>query len=64
MPSVCGPAYITIPIVSMYPVVTIVLAATLLRERAGKPAVLGVLLALGAIILLSIQEPGNTPVHG
>lgn len=48
----------------MYPVVTIVLAATLLRERAGKPAVLGVLLALGAIVLLSIQEPGNTPVHG
>ena len=59
-----GPAYIIIPIVSMYPVVTVVLAATLLRERAGKPAVFGVLLTLAAIVLLSIQEPGSTQVHG
>lgn len=59
-----GPAYIIIPIVSMYPVVTVVLGVVLLRERAGKPAFFGVLLALVAIVLLSIQEPGNTPVRG
>lgn len=59
-----GPAYIIIPIVSMYPVVTVVLAASLLRERVGKLAVLGVLLALAAIVLLSIQEPGSSPVRG
>ena len=59
-----GPAYIIIPVVSLYPVVTVSLAATLLRERAGKQAVLGVVLALAAIVLLSLQEPGTTPIRG
>jgi len=59
-----GPAYIIIPIVSLYPVVTVSLAATLLRERAGRPAIIGIVLALVSIALLSMQEPGSTPIRG
>jgi len=59
-----GPAYIIIPVVSLYPVVTVSLAATLLQERAGKATILGICLALVAIVLLSMQEPGTTPIRG
>jgi drug/metabolite transporter (DMT)-like permease len=59
-----GPAYIIVPIASLYPVVTVVLAATHLKERTGKWAVFGIALALAAILLLSLQTPGQSPVHG
>lgn len=38
---------------SLYPVVTIVLAAALLRERVGRVQAAGILVALGAIVLIA-----------
>ena len=59
-----GPAYIIFPIICLSPVVTIVLSATLLRERTHALAATGIVLSLLAILFLSLQEPGNSPVHG
>jgi drug/metabolite transporter (DMT)-like permease len=39
---------------SLYPVVTIVLAAWLLKERATSSQTVGMALALGAVVLVSI----------
>jgi len=59
-----GPAYIVFPIVSLYPVVTILLSVIGLREKASGRAWIGVVLALVAIVLLSYQPPGNAEVKG
>src|SRR5882724_3788613 len=59
-----GPAYIIFPIICLSPVVTIVLSATLLRERTHALAATGIVLSILAILYLSLQEPGNSPVHG
>jgi uncharacterized membrane protein len=59
-----GPAYIIFPIICLSPAVTILLSATLLRERARGIATLGILLSMPAIFLLSLQEPDSSPVHG
>jgi drug/metabolite transporter (DMT)-like permease len=59
-----GPAYIIFPIICLSPVVTIVLSATLLHERTHLVAGIGIVLSLLAIFFLSLQEPGNSPVHG
>jgi drug/metabolite transporter (DMT)-like permease len=57
-----GPAYLVFPIVSLYPVVTIVLSVGLLRERASRRAWIGILLALPAILLLSYSPPTSDGV--
>lgn len=49
-----GPAYLIFPVVSLSPVITVLMAVALLRERIGKPAVVGVIAALIAIVLISI----------
>ncbi|MEV7466786.1 DMT family transporter [Streptomyces kronopolitis] len=49
-----GPAYLIFPVVSLSPVITVLMAVALLRERIGKLAVIGVIAALVAIVLLSI----------
>ncbi|MGX1973655.1 DMT family transporter [Streptomyces kronopolitis] len=49
-----GPAYLIFPVVSLSPVITVLMAVALLRERIGKLAVAGVIAALVAIVLLSI----------
>ncbi|MFI9081931.1 DMT family transporter [Streptomyces sioyaensis] len=49
-----GPAYLIFPVVSLSPVITVLMAVALLRERIGKLAVTGVIAALIAIVLLSI----------
>lgn len=54
-----GPAYLIFPIISLYPVLTVALAYTLLRERAKMRTWAGVLLSFPAIALLSYQPPGN-----
>jgi drug/metabolite transporter (DMT)-like permease len=54
-----GPAYLVFPVVSLYPVVTIVLSVLLLRERAPRRHWLGVALALPAIVLLSYVPPSG-----
>ena len=59
-----GPAYIVIPIASLYPVVTVILAVLYLRERIGKVAGAGIAFAFAAILLLSLGQPPDSPVHG
>jgi uncharacterized membrane protein len=59
-----GPAYIIFPIICLSPVVTILLSATLLGERTHAMAAAGIGLSLPAIFFLSLQESGNSPVHG
>ncbi|MPZ19944.1 MAG: EamA family transporter [Luteitalea sp.] len=61
-----GPAYLVFPIISLYPLVTIVLSVTLLRERAEGRPLAGIVLALPAIVLLSYVEPtsGGTTGYG
>ncbi len=59
-----GPAYLIFPIVCLSPAVTIVLSWALLRERTYPLALTGILLSLPAILLVSLQEPTNSPVHG
>ncbi|MAE84548.1 MAG: EamA family transporter [Flammeovirgaceae bacterium] len=48
-----GPAYIIFPIVSLYPILTILLSTIILKESASKKQGLGIGLALVAIFLLS-----------
>lgn len=54
-----GPAYLVFPIISLYPVVTIYLSMTLLKERASRRATVGIVLAVIAMVLLSYQPPGS-----
>jgi drug/metabolite transporter (DMT)-like permease len=59
-----GPAYIVFPIISLYPVVTIILSVVLLKERATRRAWIGIFLALVAIAMLSYQPPESSAVKG
>ena len=60
-----GPAYIIFPFISMSPVVVITLAALFLKEKANKWQIAGIIVALAAILLLSIQTGGDdSPVSG
>jgi drug/metabolite transporter (DMT)-like permease len=59
-----GPAYIVFPIISLYPVVTIILSVIFLKERASRRAWTGIIFALIAILMLSYQPPENSPVQG
>ena len=54
------PAYLVFPIISLYPVVTIIMGVWLLKEKAGRRSWLGILLALTAIVLLSYQPPESS----
>lgn len=59
-----GPAYIIFPIICLSPAVTILLSATLLRERARRIATAGIVLSIPAILLLAMQKPSGGQVHG
>lgn len=59
-----GPAYIVFPIVSLYPVVTIIFSVLFLKEKANKRAWIGVAVALLSILMLSYQPPSNSSVQG
>lgn len=59
-----GPAYIIFPIICLSPAVTIVLSVTLLQERTRAIGATGIALSLPAILLLALQEPDSSPVHG
>ncbi len=59
-----GPAYIVFPIISLYPVVTIILSVIFLKESASKRAWIGIIFALLAVVMLSYQSPTQSPVHG
>ena len=51
-----GPSYIVYPFISMSPVVVIALAAAFLKERATKWQMAGIVVALAAILLLSLES--------
>lgn len=53
-----GPAYIVFPLVSLFPVVTILLSVKFLGESATRKHWIGIALALIAILLLSYHEKG------
>lgn len=59
-----APAYLVFPIVSLYPVVTILLSLMVLKERASRRAWCGIALALAAIPLLAHQQPGSGAASG
>jgi drug/metabolite transporter (DMT)-like permease len=60
-----GPAYLIFPLVSLSPVITVLMATVLLRERITRLAVVGVVAALVAIVLLSIPSgSGDSDSHG
>ena len=59
-----GPAYLVFPIISLYPVVTIVLSVVFLKERASKRGWAGIALALVAIVLLSYQQQDDGSDRG
>ena len=49
-----GPAYLIFPIISISPAITVVMAMVLLRERIPGLAVVGLVMALAAIVLFTI----------
>jgi uncharacterized membrane protein len=59
-----GPAYLIFPIVCLSPAVTILLSWTFLGERTYPLALTGIVLSLPAILLVSLQAPSGSPVHG
>jgi drug/metabolite transporter (DMT)-like permease len=59
-----GPAYLVFPFISIAPVVTILFSIIFLKEKAGKRAWTGIVLATVAIFLLSYQPGGDSHVSG
>jgi drug/metabolite transporter (DMT)-like permease len=59
-----GPAYVVFPIISLYPMLTVLLSVTLLKERASRRAWTGIAFAAPAILMLSWQSPKAGPGHG
>lgn len=51
-----GPAYLIFPVVATSPAITVILAFLLLRERVSRLGWLGIVFALIAIVLFSVQE--------
>lgn len=49
-----GPASIVSPVTALFPLVTVILAMTLLHERIGTAQKIGLVVALAAIYLLSM----------
>jgi drug/metabolite transporter (DMT)-like permease len=54
-----GPAYVIFPIISLYPVLTILLSVSLLKEKAKTISWIGIALALVAIYCLAYQPPSE-----
>jgi len=52
-----GQASVVSPIVNLFPVVSIALAAVFLNETIGRREVAGILCALTAVALISIETP-------
>jgi uncharacterized membrane protein len=59
-----GPAYIIFPVISVYPVVTILLSILFLKERTHMIAAIGILIAIAAIFLLSLQPADGGVISG
>jgi uncharacterized membrane protein len=61
---VLGPAYLVFPLISVYPVLTILLSVGFLHEHASRRAWTGIVLALIAMAALSYQAPGPSAAKG
>lgn len=59
-----GPAYLVFPFISIAPVVTILLSILILKEKAGKRAWVGIIIATLAIFLLSYSPKGDSGGSG
>jgi drug/metabolite transporter (DMT)-like permease len=59
-----GPAYLVFPFISLSPVITILLSLLILKERGGKRAWIGIVLALLAIPLLSYSSGEGSSSDG
>jgi drug/metabolite transporter (DMT)-like permease len=59
-----APAYLVFPLLSLTPVITILLAVILLKEKTGRLGWLGIAVAVIAVLLLSYQPPGDSTVKG
>lgn len=59
-----APAYLVFPFIALSPLVTILLALAISRERASARGWAGIVLALVAGILLAYTPPGANVVHG
>lgn len=57
-----GPAYIIFPVISLYPILTILLSVLILRERTNMIKWIGIGIALIAILLLSYQDPDQNSI--
>ncbi len=55
-----GPSYLVYPFISMSPVVVITLAAVFLKERANRWQMVGIVVALIAILLLSLESKSGS----
>jgi drug/metabolite transporter (DMT)-like permease len=54
-----APAYLVFPLLSLTPVVTILLAVIILKEKTSRVGWIGIAVAIIAILLLSYQPPGG-----
>jgi drug/metabolite transporter (DMT)-like permease len=54
-----GPAYLVFPIISLYPVLTVLMSVSMLHERASRRAWAGIILSFIAIPLLAYQPPSS-----
>lgn len=59
-----GPAYIVFPIISLYPVWTILFSLVFLKEKATRRQWVGITLAVAAIFFLTWQGPDDSNVKG
>jgi uncharacterized membrane protein len=59
-----GPAYMVFPIISLFPVITVILSAVFLKERTSRKQWWGIGLAMAGILCLSYQPPDLTNFDG
>lgn len=59
-----APAYLIFPLISLMPMVTVLLAVIVLKEKTGKYGWMGVVLSIVAGILLAYQPPGEIDTKG
>lgn len=54
-----GPAYLIFPVISLYPLITVILGVALLSERVRMRSAIGIVLAFPALVMLAYQPPGD-----
>jgi len=59
-----GPAYLVFPIISLSPAVTVIFSVIFLKESASRRHWIGIVFALVAILLMSLQKPDDSIIKG